>query len=145
MSDATEIADRLELCERRWPKSSRHFYRNERACIMDAERELRALAARVAELEKRVVETSVLAHGWMSAHDSLKAGKPYKLPEPSDFGATVKDATRYRWLRETAYFDGVQAHLATPHAQDRDRMDQVIDTFMAAHARLPDADPEKQE
>lgn len=49
------IADRLEKHEAEWPKSSRHFYREQRTSMMDAERELRALAARVAELRRFAV------------------------------------------------------------------------------------------
>jgi len=33
---------------------------------------------------ERSLANNILAHGWMVAHDMLKAGKPYKFPEPAD-------------------------------------------------------------
>lgn len=40
--------------------------------------------AEIERLRERCIETNMLAHRWMAAHDKLKAGLPYDLPAPAD-------------------------------------------------------------
>jgi hypothetical protein len=45
---------------------------------------LAALEAEKARLYQRLVDTQMLAHKWMEAHDKLHSGLPYEFPKPAD-------------------------------------------------------------
>jgi hypothetical protein len=47
-------------------------------------------------LYERLVETQMLAHKWMVAHDKLAAGKPYDYPKPADVPECVAENERLR-------------------------------------------------
>jgi len=45
---------------------------------------LEQASTRLRDMEERLVETQMLAHKWMEAHDKLHSGKPYDFPKPAD-------------------------------------------------------------
>lgn len=88
---ATALAERdaqIERLTRDCADFSR-FHQDARARATTAERDL-------AEARARNVELQVLAHGWMVAHDMLKAGEPYDIPRPTDLPDAIKDLAEAR-------------------------------------------------
>ena len=53
---------------------------------------LAASEGRAAFLSDRNVETSMLAHKWMVAHDKAQAGQPYDFPAPADVPEAIARA-----------------------------------------------------
>src|SRR4051812_11180050 len=47
------------------------------------------MVEQIERLNDWLVETQMLAHKWMVAHDKLKAGKPYDFPQPADLPNAV--------------------------------------------------------
>lgn len=54
------------------------------------------LRAENERLYERLVETQMLAHKWMEAHDKRAAGKPYDYPKPADVPECVAENERLR-------------------------------------------------
>lgn len=74
--------------------------------------EIEALRARLekAEAERDVhrdisCDATIRAHGWMVAHDKLKAGLPYEFPKPADKDVALAIA-RNDALEEAAKYHG---------------------------------------
>jgi hypothetical protein len=73
-----DLCDRLARIERDWPKSSRHFYREQREALMEAERDLRYLQSQL---------TAALARAEAAEKDAarlrfLAVGKDESNPGP---------------------------------------------------------------
>lgn len=63
-------------------------------CVTPAEHAeaIAALAAEVERLTQRSLESRMLAHGWMEAHDKLHAHKSYNFPKPADLPDSIARA-----------------------------------------------------
>lgn len=81
--------------------------------------EVERLTADLDESRQRNVEVSKLATDWMVAHDSLKAGQPYKLPSPVPVAQLLATADAAGFAR------GVEAGAEVVFASSDLRVDEL--------------------
>lgn len=72
-----------------------------------AEAALATADANLDESQRHNVEVSKLATDWMNAHDSLKAGQPYKLPSPVPVAQLIATADAAGFARGVEAAAGV--------------------------------------